>query len=182
MAPLRMAGPAAKVAPKLGALALARVGRMLGGERPEATKTRFNAKVSSQRVFDSAIFEFDKVRAIRAAVPGATVNDIVLAVIGGAMRHYLKGRKELPKATLKAASPVNTRSDKASAGAAGNNISVVTFPLGTDIGDPLERLRAVHEATVRTKETANAVGASELTDLSKFAPPATLAFAGRLMA
>jgi len=182
MAPLRMAGPAAKVAPKLGALALARMGRMLGGERPEATKTRFNAKVSSQRVFDSAIFEFDKVRAIRAAVPGATVNDIVLAVIGGAMRHYLKGRKELPKATLKAASPVNTRSEKASAGAAGNNISVVTFPLATDVGDPLERLRTVHEATVRTKETANAVGASELTDLSRFAPPATLAFAGRLIA
>src|SRR5206468_12190423 len=65
MAPLRMAGPAAKVAPKLGMMALARVGRMLGGEPLEATKTRFNGSVSSQRVFDSAIFEFDKVRAIR---------------------------------------------------------------------------------------------------------------------
>jgi diacylglycerol O-acyltransferase len=180
MAPLRMAGPAAKVAPKLGAMALARLGRLIGGEPLEATKTRFNANVSSQRVFDSAIFEFDKVRAIRAAVPGATVNDVVLAVIGGAMRHYLKARKELPKATLKAVSPVNTRPEKAATGA-GNNISAVTFPLGTDIASPLERLRAVHEATVRTKETANAVGARELTDLSKFAPPATLAFAGRLV-
>ncbi|MGH6623161.1 MAG: wax ester/triacylglycerol synthase family O-acyltransferase, partial [Burkholderiaceae bacterium] len=181
MAPLRMAGPAAKVAPKLGAMALARVGRMLSGERLEATKTRFNASVSSQRVFDSAIFEFDQVRAIRAAVPGSTVNDVVLAVIGGALRRYLQARKELPKLTLKAASPVNTRAEKASA-AGGNNISVVTFPLSTDISDPLERLRAVHDATVRTKETANAVGAAELTDLSKFAPPATLAFAGRLIA
>jgi diacylglycerol O-acyltransferase len=181
MAPLRMAGPAAKVAPKLGAMALAGVGRMLGGQRIEATKTRFNASVSSQRVFDSAIFPFDQVRAIRTAVPGATVNDVVLTVIGGAMRRYLQGRKELPKSTLKAASPVNTRPDKGATGTGGNNISVVTFPLGTDIASPLERLRAVHEATVRTKETANAVGARELTDLSKFAPPATLAFTGRLI-
>jgi diacylglycerol O-acyltransferase / wax synthase len=181
MAPLRMAGPAAKVAPKLGAMALARVGRMFGGESREETKTRFNAKVSSQRVFDSAMVEFDRVRAIRAAVPGATVNDVVLAVIGGAMRRYLQERKELPKATLKAVSPVNTRVDKSATTTSGNNISAVTFPLGTDIESPLERLRAVHEATVRTKETANAVGAKELTDLSKFAPPATLAFAGRLV-
>ena len=133
MAPLRMAGPAAKVAPKLGAMALARVGRMLGGELPEATKTRFNGKVSSQRVFDSAIFDFDKVRAIRAAAPGATVNDVVLAVIGGAMRRYLKARKELPKATLTAVSPVNTRPDKGATGTAGNNISAVTFPLRTSV-------------------------------------------------
>jgi diacylglycerol O-acyltransferase / wax synthase len=180
-APLRMAGPAAKVVPKLGSMALAKVGRMIAGERMEATKTRFNAQVSSQRVFDTAIFEFDQVRAIRAAVPGVTINDVVLAIIGGAMRKYLQGHKELPKGTLKAASPVNTRVDKGATTTEGNNISVVTFPLGTDIASPLERLAAVHEATVRTKETANAVGASELTDLSKYAPPATLAFAGRLV-
>ena len=181
MAPLRMAAPAAKVAPKLGAMALARVGRMLGGERIEATKTRFNGAVSSQRVFDSAIFDFEQVRAIRAAVPGATVNDVVLAVIGGAMRRYLQARKELPKATLTAVSPVNTRPDKGATTPDGNNISALTFPLGTDIASPLARLAAVHDATARTKETANAVGAKELTDLSKFAPPATLAFAGRLI-
>ncbi len=180
-APLRMAGPAAKVLPKLGAMALSGVGRMLGGDMPEGVKTRFNAKVSSQRVFDSAVFEFGKVKQIRAAVPGATVNDVVLAVIGGAMRSYLQKHKELPKATLKAVSPVNTRADKSATTTSGNNISALTFPLRTDIAAPLERLRAVHEATTQTKETSNAVGASELTDLSKFAPPATLAFAGRLV-
>jgi WS/DGAT/MGAT family acyltransferase len=121
------------------------------------------------------------VKAIRAAVPGATVNDVVLAAIGVAMRKYLQNNKELPKVTLSALSPVNTRPDKGATAAAGNNISAVTFPLRTDIENPLERLRAVHEATARTKETANAIGASELTDLSKFAPPATLAFAGRLL-
>jgi diacylglycerol O-acyltransferase / wax synthase len=180
-APLRMAGPAAKVLPKLGAMALSGVGRLLGGDMPEGAKTRFNAKVSSQRVFDSALFEFSKVKLIRAAVPGATVNDVVLAVIGGAMRTYLQKHKELPKPTLKAVSPVNTRADKSATTPSGNNISAVTFPLGTDIKDPLQRLRKVHDGTAQTKETANAVGASELTDLSKFAPPATLAFAGRLV-
>jgi len=180
-APLRMAGPAAKVLPKLGAMALSGVGRLLSGDMPEAVKTRFNAKVSSQRVFDSVIVDFGKVKEIRAAVPGATVNDVVLAVIGGAMRKFLQKHKELPKATLKAVAPVNTRVDKSATTTSGNNISVVTFPLRTDIAAPLERLRAVHEGTAQTKETASAVGASELTDLSRFAPPATLAFAGRLV-
>jgi diacylglycerol O-acyltransferase / wax synthase len=180
-APLRMAGPAAKVLPKLGAMAWSGVGRLLGGDMPDAAKTRFNAKVSSQRVFDSAQFEFAKVKEIRAAVPGATVNDVVLAVVGGALRTYLQRHKELPKVTLKAVSPVNTRADKSATTTSGNNISAVTFALRTDIKDPLERLRRVHEGTAQTKETANAVGASELTDLSKFAPPATLAFAGRLV-
>jgi diacylglycerol O-acyltransferase / wax synthase len=178
---MRMAGPAAKVLPKLGAMAWSGVGRLLGGDLPDATKTRFNAKVSSQRVFDSAQFEFAKVKEIRAAVPGATVNDVVLAAVGGALRTYLQKHKELPKATLKAVSPVNTRADKSATTTSGNNISAVTFPLRTDIKDPLERLRRVHEGTAQTKETANAVGASELTDLSKYAPPATLAFAGRLV-
>jgi diacylglycerol O-acyltransferase / wax synthase len=180
-APLRMAGPAAKVLPKLGALALSHAGRFLGGGGTPGIKTRFNGTISSERVFDSVLYDFDKIRAIRSAVPGATVNDVVLATVGGAMRQFLKKHKELPKASLTAVSPVNTRPDK-KASTSGNNISALTFPLGTDIKAPLDRLRAVHEATAGIKETAKAIGASELTDLSKFAPPATLAFAGRLIA
>ncbi len=179
-APLRMAGPAAKVMPKLGAMALSQVGRILGGRMQKGVKTRFNATISSQRVFDSAIFDFESLRPIRTAVPGATVNDVVLAVIGGAMRKFLEAQKELPKTTLKAIAPVNTRTEKGVAGD-GNNISTLPFPLRTDIEDPLERLRAVHDATASSKEAARAIGAAELTDLSKFAPPATLAFAGRLV-
>src|SRR5271170_5653535 len=180
-APLRMAAPAAKVLPKLGALALSKAGRFLGGGAAPSIKTRFNGSISSERVFDSVICDFEKIRAIRAAVPGATVNDVVLAIIGGAMRRFLKKHKELPKGSLTAISPVNTRPDKKSTGTSGNNISALTFPLCTDIAAPLERLRAVQEATAGVKETAKAIGASELTDLSKFAPPATLAFAGRLI-
>ena len=180
-APLRMAGPAAKVLPKLGALALSRAGRLLGGGAAPAIKTRFNGSISAERVFDSVLYDFEKIRAIRAVVPGATVNDVVLAAIGGAMRRFLKKHKELPKASLTAISPVNTRADKKATGTSGNNISALTFPLCTDIAAPLERLRAVQEATAGVKETAKAIGASELTDLSKFAPPATLAFAGRLI-
>jgi diacylglycerol O-acyltransferase / wax synthase len=180
-APLRMAGPASKVLPKLGALALSHAGRLLGGGGKPGIKTRFNGSITSQRVFDSVLYDFEKIRAIRAVVPGATVNDVVLATIGGAMRKFLQKHKELPKASLTAISPVNTRSDKKTTGTSGNNISALTFPLGTDIKAPLDRLRAVHKATAGIKETAKAIGASELTDLSKFAPPATLAFAGRLI-
>jgi diacylglycerol O-acyltransferase len=180
-APLRMAGPAAKVLPKLGALALSHASRFLSGGAAPGIKTRFNGTISSERVFDSVLYDFEKIRAIRARVPGATINDVVLATIGGAMRNFLQKYKELPKTPLAALSPVNTRADKKATGTSGNNISALTFPLGTDIQAPLERLRAVHKATAGIKETAKAIGANELTDLSRFAPPATLAFAGRLI-
>jgi WS/DGAT/MGAT family acyltransferase len=181
-APLRMAGPAMKVLPKLGMLALQRIGQGAGDGSAKVPKTRFNGAVSSQRVFDSAVFELDAFKRIKAAVPGATVNDVVLAVIGGAMREYLRTKGELPKVSLKAVSPVNTRPDKGGGGGMGNNISILTFPLASDVTDPLSRLRAIQAATARTKEVAEAIGAREMTDLSRFAPPATLAFAGRLLA
>ena len=57
---------------------------------------------------------------------------------------------------------------------------MLTFPLRTDIEDPLERLQALQAATSQSKAIQNAVGANDLTNLQKFAPPATLGLAGRL--
>jgi hypothetical protein len=54
-------------------------------------------------------------------------------------------------------------------------------PIHTDIADPLVRLRAVHEATVDAKETEHAIGARQMTDLTKHIPSATTALAGRLV-
>lgn len=42
--------------------------------------------------------------------------------------------------------------------------------LGTDIADPIERLRAVHQATVDSKALDRAIGASALTNFTEFGP------------
>jgi len=118
------------------------------------------------------------VKQITGAVPGATINDAVLAMIGGAMRRYLQAKDELPEKSLVSMAPVNTRLEGAASTT--NTISILRFPLGTHIEDPLERLQAVQLATAESKAIQNAIGAHELTNLQKFTPPATLGLAGRL--
>ena len=149
---------------------------------PEAgvPQTRFNQPVSSQRVFESVIFEFAAIKRIRAAVAGATVNDAALAIVGGAMRRYLESKNELPQQSLMALAPVNTREEIAENQTSGNAVSFLTFPLASNTADPLERLETIQAATAQTKAMSAAIGGHDLTDVSKFAPPATLAVAGRV--
>ena len=59
--------------------------------------TRFNTIVSPYRVFETRRFLLDEFREIRRLVPGATVNDAVLAVCAGALRRYLEANDELPE-------------------------------------------------------------------------------------
>jgi WS/DGAT/MGAT family acyltransferase len=176
----RMAGPLVRVVPKLAQASLQSLRRAMSGSSRVAPRTRFNADVSASRVWDSVTLDLAAVKQIKNAVPGATVNDAVLALVGGAMRRYLQASNELPAKTLITMAPVNTRPDGAQATASGNTISMLMFPVHSDIEDPLARLRAVQAATSESKAIQSAIGAHDLTNLQKFAPPATLALAGRL--
>jgi WS/DGAT/MGAT family acyltransferase len=177
---IRLAVPLARVLPKLSVAAAKLLSRTALTPDGGAPRTRFNGDIVDARVFETVTLDLDDVKRIKNAVEDATVNDVVLAIVGGAMRRYLAAKKELPRKSLVALAPVNTRQDAAERKTSGNTISFLTFPLGTDIDVPLARLAAVRAATARTKSINNAIGARDLTDLSRFAPPATLAFAGRL--
>ncbi|MES2753288.1 MAG: wax ester/triacylglycerol synthase family O-acyltransferase [Pseudomonadota bacterium] len=144
-----------------------------------APKTRFNAKVSGHRVFDAVPFKLADIRAIKDAVPDATVNDVILAIVGGGLRQYLLDKKELPKDSLTAMAPISVRGEGEKA-ALGNLVSAMVVPLGTNIADPLERLRQVHDAAVNSKAMTNAVGARTLTDYSQLIPSGLAAIAARL--
>jgi diacylglycerol O-acyltransferase / wax synthase len=177
---IRLAAPLARVLPKLSIAAAQLMSRTMFTPKGGAPRTRFNGDIVDARVFETVTLELDDVKRIKNAVEGATVNDVVLAIIGGAMRRYLAAKKELPRKSLVALAPVNTRQDAAERKTTGNTISFLTFPLATDIESPLARVAAVRAATAQTKAINAAIGARDLTDLSRFAPPATLAFAGRL--
>jgi diacylglycerol O-acyltransferase / wax synthase len=60
-------------------------------------KTRFNAPVSAHRTIDALSYDLAELKQIQAAIPGATVNDIALAIAGGALRAYLAEYDELPE-------------------------------------------------------------------------------------
>ena len=132
-------------------------------------RTRFNAAVSPHRVFGAADFDLAVIRKAREAVPGATVNDAILSIVGGALRQYLMDKQELPAKSLVAGAPVNVRSrDQAKTG--GNQVSMMTVPLGSDVADPLERLRSVHRDAVGSKAYHEAVGARFMTDMTHSLP------------
>jgi WS/DGAT/MGAT family acyltransferase len=143
--------------------------------------TRFNAEVSPHRVFETRRFTLDEFKRIRALVPGATINDVVLSVCGGALRRYLARHDELPGPSLVAMAPLSIRNAD-NGGGRPTGLSLLRVPLGTEIDDPVRRLRTVHQHTANAQEIEQAVGAKELTDITKHAPSATLALSARLLA
>ena len=145
-----------------------------------APRTIFNGRVSPHRVFEGRDFPLEGLKRIRKAVPGATINDAVIAVCGGGLRRYLMHRGALPVESLIAAAPVNVRTENEK-GTGGNQVSSMFVAVGTDIPGALDRLQAVHEHTRDAKELVNAYGARLMTDINKHIPAATLALAGRLV-
>ncbi|MGI9284858.1 MAG: wax ester/triacylglycerol synthase domain-containing protein, partial [Pseudomonadales bacterium] len=116
-------------------------------------ETRFNGTVSPHKMFDATVFELDDLKAVRPAVPGCTINDVVLAICSGALRKYLLHHRELPADPLVAWVPINARPGGASdTDAPGNNITAMTTAIYTNTEDPLARLRSIMESTRRSKE------------------------------
>ncbi|SDU02310.1 Diacylglycerol O-acyltransferase [Pseudomonas pohangensis] len=122
---------------------------------PKAPPTRFDTEVSAHRVFDGFGMPLSRIKRVREKVPGATLNDIFLAVAGGAVRKYLKAKKELPEESLLALMPMTLRTD---ASAGGNSIGAATVRVCSDIEDPLERLQAAHHAAKAGKFQAEKLG------------------------
>jgi diacylglycerol O-acyltransferase len=176
--PFRFAEVAARTIPAMG-----RMSQSLAQRRPSATKpvprTRFNAMVSAHRVVEGRSFDLKEMRAIKASVPGATINDVVLTVCGGALRAYLQAKNELPADSMIAMAPISVRSTD-QRGTMGNQVSAMNVAIGTDIENPLERLTAVHADAMASKEMTNAVGAKLMTDYSQFIPSTTASLAARM--
>jgi WS/DGAT/MGAT family acyltransferase len=135
-------------------------------------RTRFNGNVSPHRVFDGRSFSLDEIRAIKGRVEGATVNDVIVSVCGGALRNYLDSKGELPEESLVAMAPVSARPD-ALRKAAGNMVSTMSLPVRSDIAEPLDRLRAVHSESEDAKKLTRTLGASLGTELAHFLPSTT---------
>ena len=136
---------------------------------PRVPRTRFNGLVSGQRSFELLRFRLDDVKAIKSAVPGATVNDAALCLVAGSMRRYLSAKGELPSAPLRAFCPISTRSeDQADAG--GNQITMMTPSLCTDVVDPIARLTAISASTRAAKASANGTLVRAAMDLAGLVP------------
>ena len=144
-----------------------------------APKTRFNRKISPHRVVEGVSVALEDIKAIRTAAEGAKVNDVFLAIIGGAMRRYLEDKGELPKKTLTAMAPISVRA-KDEKNSMGNQVAAMIAPLGTHIADPVERLEWVHDRTKNSKAMTDALGARNMTEMSKASPALFMALGAQL--
>jgi WS/DGAT/MGAT family acyltransferase len=177
MQPLKVAAPLARMLGRLSPAVLGSLGdAWLHPER--SAVTRFNSIVSPHRVFETRRFTIEEFKRIRGLVQGATVNDAVLAVCGGALRCYLQKHEELPGPSLVSIAPVSRRN-----GAEGpRGYSLLHVPLRTDVADAVTRLRSIKRFVATARDPALAVSARELTDIRKHAPAASLALSARMMA
>ena len=144
-------------------------------------RTRWSGPVSAHRVFDGVRFDLEAMKSIKRAVEGATVNDVVLSVVGGALRNYLLDKDELPSDPMIAMAPISVRSEEERS-AAGNLVSGMFVTLGTDIADPRARLEAVRTSTHSQKEFMNAVGARALVDFAEMVPGGLVGLGARTSA
>ena len=134
-----------------------------------APRTRFNHPISASRVVEGIDIALAAMRPIRERVDGATINDIFLAVVGGALRRYLLQKRELPDASLVGLMPISLRAD---ASAGGNDVAGVPVLLGSDIADPIERLGAVRRGAQRAKRNAERLGLDLVKSVSAALPHA----------
>lgn len=114
-----------------------------------APATMFNVQTSSSRRFAADDYDLQRFLKVSKHFKG-TLNDVVLAVCGGALREYMIAHDKLPNDPLIAMVPVSIRSE--ATGDDGNQVSVILASLGTHIADPVSRLEHVIRSTTAAKK------------------------------
>jgi WS/DGAT/MGAT family acyltransferase len=119
--------------------------------------TRFSGKVSAHRVVELVALPLADIKRVRQETGGATINDIFMATVGGALNKYLGAKGELPDRTMTAQVPMTLRGT-AKGAEEGNQVGVAVMPLHSEMADPLERLAAIGTGAARAKALVSAVG------------------------
>ena len=146
-----------------------------------APPSPFNLRIGPHRRFTWVRQDLNDFKTIKNEL-GGTVNDVVLAVVAGALGNYMRLHgHETEDVVLKAMVPMSIRAD-VDRGALGNQVTAMWAPLPVGVVDPVERLRTISQSMNGIKESGQAVGAEVLTRLSGFAPPTIMAQAARLQA
>ncbi|MGZ4713663.1 MAG: WS/DGAT/MGAT family O-acyltransferase [Acidimicrobiia bacterium] len=164
------------------------VTRAIGRSRDEALRVTLpltsphlsiNRPISAQRAVALTSVPLATVKATKNAL-GLTVNDVVLAVVAGAMRTYLTERDELPERGLVAAIPTSVRAPGDTS--LGNKVSAMFAELPVEIADPIERVHRVAESTAGAKGFHEIIGGSTLQEWAELAAPALFSRAIRVYA
>ncbi|MCT7660248.1 WS/DGAT/MGAT family O-acyltransferase [Mycobacterium deserti] len=144
-----------------------------------APKTAFNTNVTGHRNVAFAQLDLEDVKKVKNHF-GVKLNDVVMALVSGVLRTFLRSRGELPENSLVAMVPVSVRDESDRPGR--NQVSGMFARLETHIEDPAERLKSIADANSVAKQHSSAIGATLLQDWSQFAAPAVFGIAMRVYA
>ncbi len=133
-----------------------------------APRTPLNVAITNQRSFASLSLPLSEARHI-AKGNAVTINDVVLAICSGALRHYLADIDALPADPLLAGVPVSLRE-------AGNTemntqASMMRVSLASHLADPLERLHAIRDSSAAAKATMASMKSVMPTDFPSLGAP-----------
>jgi WS/DGAT/MGAT family acyltransferase len=159
------AGQLAGLGPAVGRYALQTVvaqGRQLSSVPP---RTMLNVPISGSRRYAAQSWPLDDIKSVGRAT-GATVNDVVLAMCGSALREYLLSCDALPAESLVAMTPVSLRDASDTSEATGNAVGAILARLATDVADPAERLEQVKASMKLGKDTMAGMSPLQATAMS----------------
>lgn len=155
------------------------VGEALWSALRPASPTPLNCDIGPHRRFDWLRLDLEAVKRIRAG-SGATINDVVLAIVAGAMRRFLRGRGErVEELSLRAMVPVSTRAADQH-GRLGNRVSLLMAPLPVGERDPATRLRRMVETMQGVKGSNQKRGTELIEEASEWLPGSLFARIARL--
>jgi len=144
----------------------------------QAPRSRINGKLTGFREFAHAVGSLPTIKAIKNST-GTTVNDVILAACGGALRSYLLEVGELPDTPLVAQVPMSVRSKGDTE--VGTKVVAMFASLATDIADPLERLNAVQDSMISAKGMRSELSELHTINLTDATPPLFISLAARVL-
>jgi diacylglycerol O-acyltransferase len=138
-----------------------------GVEKQTAPITRFNRDIGSDRGLVFGSLPMADIKAVKNHL-GATVNEVILGIVGGSLRDYLLERGELPEQSLRTSIAVSLRT--AEDDEFSNKVTTSSVTLATDVQDPVERLQRIAEESRVAKEEAHHGGKGVLEFMQLFPP------------
>ena len=150
-------------------------------ERPamHAPKGPYGSRLSPHRIFGLGSVSLSDVKRVKNHF-GVKVNDVVVALVAGAVRNHLAAHGELPEEPLLSQIPVSVRTEE-ERGTFGNQVSIMIVPIPTHLDDPAARIAFANEKLSGAKERHSALPAKALRDVTTFVPPALHTRASRVI-
>ena len=142
----------------------------MGSKRVESP---VNGESSAQRSYEWLDLPLDEIRKT-AKLADATVNDVVLTVVTGAVKSYCGARGfDTKTEPFKVSAPVSMRKHtgkKTEEGEGGNEITQWTVPLPVHLNSPSKQLAALHDETLALKDSSAVLAAQTITSILSLSP------------